>query len=338
MLKSTTRKFKTVALIAICLGLVAYSPNVQRSHATAYDHHVAASLAKSAAYTAIVPQNGGCPPVGFDANAPNLLRNASFEDAGPRGTSASIFGRGGAVDTRSAAADWTMHTSNNSAQVTTALVKSNRPKSGSSMLHITAGSNEGGVYQLFDRDDHGPELVVASVWVFVKRGRVVLATGNEGVTPTASFNGTFGSWEKLTACSDGSSTNNWFVLYSTAVEGSDFYVDQAKVSRLRPAPNPNQCGGMLIEKIVPNITFPGGVIAINGSGFGNRQGTKLPAINRGHVNLLQVTKWTDTQILARSPLDLVGGTYRVLIYCDDSYRTSSNSLEVTVRDDLHRPR
>jgi IPT/TIG domain-containing protein len=338
MLKATNRKFKTAALIVVCLSLVAF-PNVQRLSATTNDNHVAAGLAKSAVYAAIMPQNGGCPPLGFDADAPNLLRNASFEETGPRGASASIFRRDGAVDTRSAAADWTMHTSNDRAQVTTEVIKSNRILGGPSMLHITAGSNEGGVYQLFERDDHGPTLVVASVWVYVRRGRVVLATGNEGVTPTHALNGTFGSWEKLTACSDGSTTNNWFVIYSTAVEGSDFYVDQAKVSRVKQVPNPNRCGGMLIEKIVPNVTFPGGVIAINGRGFGNRQGTKLPAINRNNrLNLLQVTKWTDTQILAKSPLDLVGGTYVVLIYCDGSYRTSSNSLEVTVRDDLHRPR
>ena len=337
--KATVRKFKTTALIAVCLSLVASFPNVRRSYATANNDHVTAGSAELAAYAPMDPQKGGCPPLGFDANAPNLLRNASFEDLGPRGASASIFGRNGAVDTRSAAADWIMHTSNDRAEVITEVIKSNRLGSGASMLHIMAGSNEGGVYQLFDRDDHGPELVVASVWAFVKRGRVVLATGNEGVTPTYALNGTFNSWEKLTACSDGKTTNNWFVIYSTAVEGSDFYVDQAKVSRVKPAPNPNRCGGMLIEKIVPNVTFPGGVIAINGRGFGDRQGTKLPAINRNNgLNLLQVTKWTDTQILAKSPLDLIGGTYVVLIYCDDTYRMSSNSLEVTVRDDRHRPR
>ena len=334
--EATTRKFKTTALIAVCLSLVASFPNVQRSYATANDDHVTAGLSKLA-YTPMAAQNGGCPPIGFDANAPNLLRNASFEDVGPRGASARIFGRNGAVDTRSAAADWTMHTSNNSAPVITEVIKSNRLSSGASMLHVTAGSNEGGVYQLFDRDNEGPTLVVASVWVFVKRGRVVLATGNQGVTPTYALNGTFNSWEKLTACSDGSTTNNWFVIYSTDVNGSDFYVDQAKVSRVKPVPN--KCGGMMIEKIVPNVTFPGGVIEINGRGFGNRQGTKLPAINRNNrLNLLQVTRWTDTQILAKSPLDLIGGTYVVLIFCDDSYRTSSNSLEVIVRDDIHRPR
>ena len=204
------------------------------------------------------------------------------------------------------------------------------------MLHISAGSNEGGVYQIFARDNQGPELIVASVWVFVKRGRVVLATGNQGFTPTATFNQTMDSWELLTACSDGSSTNNWFVVYSTDVNGSDFYVDQARLSSVKPIRN--QCRGMLIDNINPNVTFPGGEIAINGQNFGHDQGTKLPAINNNNqLNLLQVTRWTDTQILARAPLDLVGGQYRVLIYCDDSHRTSSNSLEVTVRE-RHRPR
>ena len=346
MTKSTIGILKAVLLAAVCLGLIAPMPEAQdwatrNKNGSDARRHVGALPPYGPALTAgggLPQQKGGCPPADFDPNAANLLRNPSFEDAGPRGMSASIFARDGAVDTRSAAADWTMHTSNNRAQVTTELIKSSRPGSGSSMLHIAAASNEGGVYQIFDRDNQGPSLVVASVWVYVKRGRAVLATGNQGFTPTYSLNGTFGKWELLQACSDGNTPNNWFVLYSTDVEGSDFYVDQAKVSRVKPAPAPNQCGGMLIENIVPNVTFPGGVIAINGRNFGNRQGTKLPAINRGHVNLLQVTKWTDTQILARSPLDLVGGTYRVLIYCDNTYRTSSNSLGVTVRDDLQRPR
>ena len=336
MLKLTSTKLKTFLLVIMCLSLVAHTP-VARSKTTAIRDHGIAGSGRANNHLLSPMQKGGCPPANLDQNAPDLLRNSSFEVAGPRGVSANIFGRDGAVDTRSAAADWTMHTSNDRAPVRTELIKSNRLGSGASMLHITAGSNEGGVYQLFDRDNEGPTLVVASVWVFVKRGRVVLATGNQGVTPTYALSGTFNTWEKLTACSDGSTTNNWFVVYSTDVSGSDFYVDQAKVSRVKPVPN--KCGGVMIERIVPNVTFPGGVIAINGRGFGNRQGTKVPAINRNNdLNLLQVTRWTDTQILARSPRDLVGGTYHVLIFCDDSHRTSSNALEVIVRDDIHRPR
>ena len=355
MMQSMVRIFRTALLAVVCLTLVAPTLEALGSHDTRYTDRSdamrpvgksptsqfastddrGADQVRASVRAGWQASRGGC-SADLDPNAPNLLRNTSFEEAGPRGRAASIFGRDGALDTRSAAAEWTMHTSNDRANVTTELVKSNRLGGGSSMLHVTAGSNEGGVYQIFAQDNHGPKLVVASVWVYVKRGRVVLATGNQGVTPTYALNATFGQWERLQACSDGATTNNWFVVYSTAVEGSDFYVDLAKVSTVKPIAN--QCGGMLIESIVPNVTFPGGVIAINGSNFGHRQGTKLPAINRGHVNLLQVTRWTDTQILARSPLDLVGGTYRVLIYCDDTYRTSSNSLEVTVRDDRHRPR
>lgn len=277
-----------------------------------------------------------CPPAAFNENAPNLLRNASFEKVGPRGRSASFSGRKGADDARSAAAGWTMHTSNDRAKVTTELIGSTRPGGEASMLHVNAGSNEGGVYQLFARDDRGPARVVASAWVFVTRGRVAIGTGNEGFITNSMLSSTTGKWELLSACSDGKTTNNWFIAYSTAIEGSDFYVDLGRVSEVRAIGE--RCGGMLIERVVPNVSFPGGVIAINGRNFGREQGAKIPAINRGHVDRLQVTRWTDTQISARVPLDLVGGTYRVLIYCDDTYRTSSNSLEVTIRDDIHRPR
>jgi hypothetical protein len=277
-----------------------------------------------------------CPPPHYNLNAPNLLHNASFEKPGPRGRSASFSGRPGEEDARSAAAGWTMHTSNDRAKVTTELIGSTRPGGGRSMLHVSAGSNEGGVYQLFAADDRGPARVVASVWVLVRRGRVSMGTGNEGFITNSVLNSTIGKWELLQACSNGKTTNNWFVVYSTDIAGSDFYVDLGRVSEVRE--NSERCGGMLIDRVVPNVSFPGGVIAINGRNFGRVQGTKIAAINRGRVDQLQVTRWTDTQILARVPLDLVGGTYRVLIYCDDTYGTSSNSLEVTIRDDIHRPR
>ena len=81
--EATMRKLKTTALMAVCFSLVGSFPNIQRSYATANNHHVTAGLAESAASTPTVSQNGGCPPLGFDANAPNLLRNASFESHWP---------------------------------------------------------------------------------------------------------------------------------------------------------------------------------------------------------------------------------------------------------------
>lgn len=352
MQQSTTRTLMAVALVAIWLNVWAYTPVAQesptrptRNRSDAIDERPAkfselaqsqlASLSRLNYRFLSPPQPDACPPAGFNANAQNLLRNANFEEIGPRGRRASFSGRDGADDSRSAAADWTMHTSNDRANVTTELITSTRPGGGKSMLHVSAGSNEGGVYQAFAADNRGPTRVVASAWVFVRRGRVVIGTGNSGFITNSALSTTTGRWELLQACSNGDTTNNWFVVYSTAVEGSEFLIDLASVSKAGAA---NQCGGMLIESVVPNVTFPGGSIAINGRNFGNRQGTRIAAINKGRVDQLQVTRWTDTQILARSPLDLVGGTYRVLIYCDNTFRTSSNSLEVTVRDDIHRPR
>lgn len=340
------------AFVAICLNVWAYTPVAKESQTKPNKDRSAASDERPLYLSELAQkhsaglfglnvrgsspaQKEACPPAGFDANAQNLLSNASFEGVGPRGRTVSFSGRPGADDARSAAADWTMHTSNDRANVTTELIRSTKPGGGKSMLHVSAGSNEGGVYQAFAADNRGPARVVASAWVFVRRGRVVIGTGNSGFITNSALSTTTGRWELLQACSDGETTNNWFVVYSTAVEGSEFFVDLASVSEVRPN---NQCGGMQIERIVPNVTFPGGTIAINGRNFGRRQGTKIPAINRGRVDQLQVSRWTDTQILARSPLDLVGGTYRILIYCDNTYRTSSNSLGVIVRDDIHRPR
>ena len=69
--KTLTTKLQTTALIVICLSFIASFQNVHQSYATVV-------------YTPMAPQKGGCPPPGFDAKAPNLLRNASFEEAGPR--------------------------------------------------------------------------------------------------------------------------------------------------------------------------------------------------------------------------------------------------------------
>ena len=337
---SKTQKTLRALLIAMSLCAFVMQPLVTKSSAIASDastntwqlSHINSTLASSM----LIQPRPACPPANSDRDAVNLLRNPSFEEVGPRGHKANLFGRDEGVDTRSAAADWTMHTSNDRAQVITELVKSNRLGGGATMLHVIAGSNEGGVYQIFAQDNRGPKSVVASVWVFVKRGRAVLATGNQGITPNYALSSTTGQWELLQACSDGSTTHNWFVVYSTAIEGSEFYVDTATLTKAKL--QSSDCGGMIIDNINPNVSFPEGVVAINGSGFGHRQGSRIPAINRGKVNQLQVTRWTDTQILARVPLDLIGGTYRVLIYCDDTYRIGSNSLDVTVRDDLHRPR
>lgn len=93
------------------------------------------------------------------------------------------------------------------------------------------------------------------------------------------------------------------------------------------------CGtsGMLIQRIAPNAASPGDIIEIHGIRFGADQGTKIVAINLGQVSRMQVLDWSDNLIRARIPNGLAPGSYLVLIYHDDTFRTGSNSLQVTVQ-------
>lgn len=89
-------------------------------------------------------------------------------------------------------------------------------------------------------------------------------------------------------------------------------------------------GGITIERINPEASSPGRTIHIYGRNFGSFQGERVVGINRGRVNRMEVLDWSDGRIRARVPDSLAPGNYRVLIYYDDSFRTSSNSLVVTV--------
>jgi hypothetical protein len=280
------------------------------------------------------PPKGSCPPGAIDPAAANLLRNASFEAVGSLGRKTLYAPQPGQDNPQSAASDWTTHTSNDGAKVATELVRSSRLGGGSSMLRIVAGSNEGGVYQRFAPDRKGPAMVVAQAWVFVRRGRVVIGTGHDGFINNSALNTTTGHWELLQTCSDGSTNNNWFIVYSTDVAGSDFDVDLAGV--FKAGANVDQAGGMVIDRVLPNIAFPGATIEIVGRKFGHQRGTRIAAINHNHVDHLIVDRWSDTRIVARVPLDLIPNVYRVLVYYDATYRTSSNSAEVTIRQAFRR--
>jgi hypothetical protein len=89
-------------------------------------------------------------------------------------------------------------------------------------------------------------------------------------------------------------------------------------------------GGMTIERVDPDLTSPGRVINIYGRNFGSFQGERIVSINHGRVNRMGVLDWSDDRIRARIPDRLAPGNYRLMIYYDDSFRTSSNSLEVIV--------
>lgn len=102
-----------------------------------------------------------------------------------------------------------------------------------------------------------------------------------------------------------------------------------------PPPGISAGQGVYIERVHPNVAFPGDGLQIRGSHFGADQGSKIVAINLGRVHRMRVVRWSNNQIRALIPDRLRPGEYRVLIYYDDSFRTSSNSLVVTIE---RRPR
>lgn len=165
-----------------------------------------------------------CPPYGF-VNTTNLAKNPSFEVAGPNGPSTS-WQSGGPNTPPSAANNWLMHSSNQSASVQSNLAPTNVPgPGGSRMLHFVAGGNEGGIYQLLQPS---PAKVMFSAWVFVRRGHVAVQAdgGNQGPT---SWSTKKGEWEQLRVCTDGTLPTGMFIVFNEDPNGGDFFVDRAEI-------------------------------------------------------------------------------------------------------------
>ena len=92
------------------------------------------------------------------------------------------------------------------------------------------------------------------------------------------------------------------------------------------------CKSKHLISLSPECGMPGGIFVINGNDLCGSQGDNIPSINRGHANALEVLSWSDTEVRVRIPADLPAGCYKVLIYHDDSYRTSTNSLNFMITD------
>ncbi len=79
---------------------------------------------------------------------------------------------------------------------------------------------------------------------------------------------------------------------------------------------------MTITEVLPSSGFPGDAIAINGSGFGNIQGTGV--VQLGSTGG-QVLTWSDTQIMAKVAASAVSGIAQV-----QQGGISSNAMTFTV--------
>jgi hypothetical protein len=119
-----------------------------------------------------------------------------------------------------------VHSSNQGDYVSTAMMApSTLPIGGESrMLRIVAHGAEGGIYQEFPSPS---TKTVVSVWVYVRRGHVVLAPNTDTAGPN-SWNTKYNEWELLRFCIDGTPLTR-VNIYNEDASGADFDVDRVEI-------------------------------------------------------------------------------------------------------------
>jgi hypothetical protein len=163
-----------------------------------------------------------CPPIGF-LNDTNHVLNPSFEKAD----------RGGAD--HSAAANWLLHTDNfgspiSSQLTTTTAPHGTDPGEGTKMIHVDAGGNEGGVYQLLPAELVHSKLMF-SVWVNVKKGHVAMQLGSFVGGP-GGWSTKHNQWEELRVCSNGNPdapAQDAIFIENEDPNGGHFDIDRVEV-------------------------------------------------------------------------------------------------------------
>lgn len=192
-----------------------------------------AALAAAASAQATSPASIYCPPIGFVTG--NTAVNANFETAQagvPVGTTTCWTPRSGSTD--SAAANWTMHSSNDGDKVCSTLVPSNAPYAkGSLMLKFQAGGNEGGIFQSIPASPG--KTYMFSAWVKVGKGQVALQS-SAGNTGPVSWSTKHGEWEQLRVCTDSTGATDTMVIYNQDPNGGVFYVDRVELRETVPGP------------------------------------------------------------------------------------------------------
>lgn len=174
-----------------------------------------------------------CPPIGFVTG--NTALNANFENAQagvPVGTTTCWTPRSGSTD--SAAAHWTMHSSNDGDKVCSTLVPSNAPYAkGTLMLKFQAGGNEGGIFQSIPGT--AGKTYMFSAWVKVIKGQVALQS-SAGNTGPVAWSTRHGEWEQLRVCTDATGATDTMVIYNQDANGGLFYVDRVELRETSPGP------------------------------------------------------------------------------------------------------
>lgn len=168
-----------------------------------------------------------CPA--YTPAGPNIALNPDFETVGPCGTSTVWVNGSGACGINSAAANWSIHSSNSGTAVSTYQVNTSLPIGGlTKMLRIVAKGSESGVWQPLPA---GLTAVMVSAWVKVRTGHVALQATAGATGPTA-WSDRFGEWIQLRVCTNGLVPVDTIVIYNEDPAGGDFFVDRVEARQI----------------------------------------------------------------------------------------------------------
>ncbi len=83
-----------------------------------------------------------------------------------------------------------------------------------------------------------------------------------------------------------------------------------------PPGGPGQNCGINLASLSKSSGFAGDTFEMNGT-WGATQGSKVPCINKGGENHLQVVTWTAAKLTVKIPAALGPGLYKVGVYCEE---------------------
>jgi hypothetical protein len=125
----------------------------------------------------------------------------------------------------SAAAGWTIHSSNSATAVNTYWVNTTLPIGGKQkMIRIIARGNESGIWQPLTTT---ASAVMLSAWVFVRSGHIVMQA-SAGLTGPSAWSDKLNEWEELRICTDGTVPVDNIILYTEDPNGGDFFIDRVE--------------------------------------------------------------------------------------------------------------
>ncbi|HEX2060537.1 MAG TPA: hypothetical protein VHK90_07340 [Thermoanaerobaculia bacterium] len=159
---------------------------------------------------------------------PNLLENPEFATPGPNGTRTSTTAP---EITPSAAAGWNVYNAA-AGPISTAIVPSTR--GAGSAIHVVTSAEHSGLMQVWNpRNATG--RVRTTAWVFVRRGRIYIGSGDGRPPMMNVYSSGTGRWERISGVND-SCPATVTVIYAAGPGGAEFYVDEISATETLAAP------------------------------------------------------------------------------------------------------